>query len=204
LLQWVRDAVGQHVFAVHRLDKPTAGLMAFATSPEAASLLSRAFRERRVAKRYAAIVRGHVDSPFDVDYPLGAVRDRHARSGDEPKDAVTRVSPIGQSEIGVPVGRYQTARYTLAVLSPLTGRRHQLRRHMKHVFHPIIGDRKYGDRDHNRFLEAEGFRRLALCSIGLEIEGLETDFCYSTTPDQEWLAMAGLLGLDFSLLPKSY
>jgi tRNA pseudouridine65 synthase len=194
--------MGQHVFAVHRLDKPTAGLMAFATSPEAASVLSRAFRERRVVKRYAAIVRGHMDSPFEIDYPLGAVRDKLAKSSDERRDAVTKVSPIGHSEIDIPVGRYQTARYTLVVLSPLTGRRHQLRRHLKHVFHPIVGDRKYGDRDHNQFLESEGFRRLALCSIGLEIEGLETDFSYSATPDQEWLALASLLELDFSLLPQ--
>ncbi|NNE69355.1 MAG: tRNA pseudouridine(65) synthase TruC [Rhodothermales bacterium] len=172
LLQWVRDHVGFRVYPVHRLDKPTSGLMVFAATSAAAATLSEAFRERQVQKSYRAIVRGHLDGDGSIDYALGPVRDRFSTSSDEKRSAVTDYRVLQRSEVPVPVGRYQTARYSLVDLRPRTGRRHQLRRHMKHVFHPIIGDRKYGDRDHNRFVTELGFSRLALCSVELSIDSL--------------------------------
>ncbi|MBO6576859.1 MAG: hypothetical protein JJ976_15685 [Rhodothermales bacterium] len=192
LLQWLRDTLGCYVHATHRLDKPTAGLMLFALSREAASQIGMAFQERRARKCYLALVRGH---PADglIEYPLRPPRDNLDSRPDTAKAAVTDLRVLQISEIDRPVGRYQTARYALVELQPATGRRHQLRRHLKHIFHPIVGDRKYGDRDHNRFAESLGFTRLALVSTGLNIPSL--DLSHACLPDSQWRAMGSALGL---------
>lgn len=193
LLQWLRDEVGARVYPVHRLDKPTAGLMVFTDSRDLASAMGEAFRERRVKKRYQAIVRGHVLQDGVIDYPLGPVRDRFAPSTDERREAQTEVRVVARSEVSTPVGRYESARYSWLALRPRTGRRHQIRRHLKHVFHPIIGDRKYGDRDHNRFANSLGFDQLALCSTSLSFP--ELDLEYAVDPVPEWQALAAALRL---------
>lgn len=193
LLQWLRDAVGFRVYPAHRLDKPTCGLMVFATSSDAAARLGEAFRERQVEKRYHAIVRGHITEDGCIDHPLGAVRDRFATPPTEPKDATTEYRVLAKSEMAEAVGRYDSARYSLVELRPKTGRRHQLRRHLKHIFHPILGDRKYGDRDHNRFAANLGFERLALGSVSLCIPSLQ--LAHSVQLDDEILRLAHTLGL---------
>jgi tRNA pseudouridine65 synthase len=173
-LQQVRDAVGQHVYPVHRLDKPTSGVLLFALSPEAARALSAQFSSGQVTKRYLAVVRGHAPATGDIDYPLAAKPDRIAdrgRSPDrDPQTALTRFRCLAQVEIPVAVDRYPTTRYSLMELLPKTGRRHQLRRHMKHIGHPIIGDAKHGKGVHNRFFQrAYGCHRLLLACTDLAI-----------------------------------
>jgi tRNA pseudouridine65 synthase len=153
-LQSVRDQIGQRVYTIHRLDRPTSGVLLFALSQEAARLASAEFETGRVTKRYLAIVRGFVSECSTIDYALTEIQDDHAATQARPdtaRSAVTHVKPIGQVEIAEPVGRYATARYSLVSLTPETGRRHQLRRHLKHIFHPILGDTTYGDGRHNRF-----------------------------------------------------
>jgi tRNA pseudouridine65 synthase len=155
-LQMVRDQVGGRVFPVHRLDKPTSGVVVFARDSRAVEALAARFRAHEVAKRYLAIVRGYLQDEDRIEHALTNERGRK-------QEATTNYRCIARAELPHAVGRYATARYSLAVISPETGRTHQIRRHMKHIFHPIIGDRKYGDDRHTRFFEEHfGSTRLLL------------------------------------------
>lgn len=149
LMQTVRNQLGRHVYTVHRLDKPTSGALVLALDQDTARTLSDAFVDKQIRKEYVALTRGWIQEPVSIDYPLS----RESGAGDR-QDAVTHVEPIRRLEVPFAVGRYNTARYTFLKLMPETGRTHQLRRHMKHIFHPILGDRKYGDRDHYMFLKS--------------------------------------------------
>lgn len=167
LLPLVRDLVGARVHAVHRLDKGTSGAVVFARNAEAAAALSLAFREDRVDKRYLAIVRGWVPAEVVVDHALADLADPRADlAGSEPRAARTVVRPLAQAEMTFPVGRYATARYSLVECRPQSGRRHQIRRHLKHIRHPVVGDANYGDLRHNRFFREElGISRMLLANV---------------------------------------
>lgn len=171
-LQTVRDQVGRHVYPVHRLDKPTSGVLVFALHAEAARLLSGAFAEREVEKTYLALIRGFVDEAGVVDYPLKEKLDKTTDGRADPEkpaqEAVTAYRRLAQVELPYAVSRYPTSRYALVEARPRTGRKHQLRRHFKHIFHPIIGDGKYGDHRHNRFFrERFECRRMLLEAVEL-------------------------------------
>ncbi|WP_439101183.1 tRNA pseudouridine(65) synthase TruC [Congregibacter sp.] len=174
-LQLLRDQIGQHVFPVHRLDKPTSGLLAFALHPEVATLLSEQFARRKVTKQYLAVVRGYAPAEGIIDHPLtekhDRIADRQARTAKPPQDALTHYRRLAQIEWPEAVDRYPQARYSLMELRPQTGRKHQLRRHMKHIGHPIIGDANHGKGVHNRFFaEKLDCPRLLLACIGLAFE----------------------------------
>jgi tRNA pseudouridine65 synthase len=173
-LQLARDLAGRHVYPVHRLDRPTSGVLLFALSPEAARAAADAFESDLVGKSYLAIVRGVPGEELSIDYPLREIPDRYegrresVESG--PKEAVTYFRRLAQAELPVPVGNYPAARYSLLQVQPRTGRRHQIRRHLKHVFHPILGDTTYGDGRHNRlFRETLGCGRLLLHAVELSL-----------------------------------
>ncbi len=157
-LQMARDILGQRVYPVHRLDKPTSGVLLFALSPGAAATLTASFTTGDVRKRYLAVTRGIVPESGTIDYPLLEEQDRrdpYRQEGKEPQEAVTTFRRRGEVELPFAVGRYPTARYSLVEAQPLTGRRHQLRRHFKHIFHPLVGDVNYGEGRHNRFFREE-------------------------------------------------
>lgn len=164
VLQLVRDQVGRHLYPVHRLDKPTSGILVFALNPGAARSLAKSFARRQVQKTYLAVVRGFIAEAGEVDYPLG--RSETGEAFDKPpRPAVTRFLRLDTVELPVPVGRYATARYSLIQAMPATGRMHQIRRHMRHLRHPIINDRQYGDNKHNRFFSEDlHCRRLMLAA----------------------------------------
>lgn len=154
IVQELRNQLGQLVYPVHRLDRPTSGLLILALDPVIAKVLGEQFRSRSVEKRYLAIVRGFTDQRGRIEHPLkdsDDPRDRGISRVRERRAAVTEFERLHSSELSHAVGRYETARYSLLRLSPRTGRRHQIRRHLRHIAHPIVGDRSYGDRDHNRF-----------------------------------------------------
>jgi len=167
LLPLVRALVGARVHAVHRLDKGTSGAVVFARSADAASALSQLFREDCVDKRYLAIVRGWAPEELVVDHALADIADpRAGLAGSEARAAVTIVRTLAQAEMAHAVGRYATARYSLVECRPQSGRRHQIRRHLKHIRHPVIGDANYGDLRHNRFFrEALGIGRMLLANV---------------------------------------
>ncbi len=153
-MQILRDQLGQHVYPLHRLDKPTSGVLLFALSQDIARQMAGQFTQG-VEKTYLAIVRGYTDEQGIIDYPLKEQLDRMTDSKCDPdkpaQQAITRYRRLATVELPYPVGRYATARYSLVEVSPKTGRKHQIRRHMKHVFHPIVGDTTHGDGKHNAF-----------------------------------------------------
>ena len=152
-VQLLRDQIGQYVYPVHRLDKPTSGVLLFALTPELASQLGQAFQAHQVEKTYLAVLRGYCPESGRIDYPLTEEPDKRiARSKPAaPQEAVTDFRCIANYELDVAIETYPQSRYSLALAMPKTGRRHQLRRHFKHLSHPIIGDAKHGRGRHNRY-----------------------------------------------------
>lgn len=166
-MQLTRDLVGCHVFPVHRLDRPTSGVLLFAKSSEVANALCEQFAAHSVEKQYLALVRGNMHESGVLDYALKVeldeVADKHARQDKAAQDAVTAFEPLLNAEIPYPSGRYPTSRFALVLLTPKTGRKHQLRRHMAHLRHPILGDTTHGDGKQNTFFrEHFGINRLWL------------------------------------------
>ncbi len=165
-LQMLRNQIGRRLFPVHRLDKSTSGVLLFGLSPAAAKAAGALFADRKTDKTYLAVVRGYTPMEETIDYPLKdtpegkrqrKLQRKLQREGawkGAPREARTHYRSIGKVELPYAVGRYPTCRYSLVRLKPETGRKHQLRRHMKHIFHPIVGDKKYGDRQHNAFFAA--------------------------------------------------
>jgi len=166
-LQLVRDQIGQYVYPVHRLDKPTSGVLIFALNSDIAQAMSDLFRSHEVQKEYIAVVRGYTREEELIDYPLKQMLDtkEQKRQGitKEAQDAQTYYERLATVELPYAVSRYPVARYSLVKLLPKTGRKHQLRRHMKHIFHPIVGDTKHGRGEHNTlFREKFDCHRLLL------------------------------------------
>jgi tRNA pseudouridine65 synthase len=172
-LQLLRDQLGCRVYPVHRLDKPTSGVLLFGLSPEGARAAALSFAAGAVRKSYLAVVRGVPEQQGRIDHPLFEEPDRldypnSPERGAQP--ALTEFRRLASVELPCAVGRYASSRYALLELHPLTGRRHQLRRHCKHIFHPIIGDSKYGEGRHNRFFrEYFGCHRLLLAATEIRL-----------------------------------
>jgi tRNA pseudouridine65 synthase len=171
-IQILRNQIGQHVWPVHRLDRGTSGILVFALNKEINSELGKQFEAGTVGKTYLAIVRGHPESSGVIDHPLSRQRDDYEWKGEKMKEeaqqALTRFRCTDQIELPVAIDRYPSSRYALLELTPETGRRHQLRRHLKHISHPIIGDATYGKGRHNRyFAEHLHCHRLLLACTGL-------------------------------------
>ncbi len=157
LLQRLRDQIGQRVYTIHRLDRPTSGVILFALSSEAARAMCAVFENRKVEKTYLAIVRGYTDETGHIDYPLQ--EEPHKLT----QEAITDYRTLARVELPIAVGRYNTARYSLVEIQPLTGRSRQIRKHFHHIFHPLVGDTSHGEGRHNRlFREHFGINRLLL------------------------------------------
>lgn len=156
-MQRLRDQLGRHVFIIHRLDRPTSGVLLFALSSEAARDMCALFESREVTKRYLAVVRGWTDETGTIDYPLREEKHKEAQQ------AVSHYRRLATVELDIAVGRYPKARYSLVEVTPQTGRMHQIRKHFAHIFHPLVGDTTYGEGRHNRlFREHFGCDRLLL------------------------------------------
>ena len=200
-LQLVRDQVGQYVYPVHRLDRPTSGVLLFALTKDVASKLSEAFankssqvtigknaeptntQEKKLSgddcnlamvKTYYALSRGHLTVPEGlIDHPLKEKLDKLGDknvSPDKPAQSAQSYYQVKQqASLPIKVGKFDSVRYSLIRVRPITGRRHQIRRHLAHLRHPIIGDINYGDNKQNPFfIEHFGFKRLMLIAKSLE------------------------------------
>lgn len=170
-LQILRDQLGQRVYTIHRLDKGTSGALAFGLDPDTAREYSHLFARREVRKTYVALVRGWPALEGVIERPLAAVEDDYSGEPDpRPREAHTAFRRIATFELPMRVDRYPTSRYALVELSPHTGRRHQLRRHLAGASHPIVGDSTYGKGAHNRlFRDRYGVQRLLLACTRLEL-----------------------------------
>ena len=173
-VQIVRDQIGQHVYPAHRLDRGTSGVLLFALDRDIARQLGEQFQTQQIDKTYLAIVRGHPDETGSIDHPLTRQYDAYEfRATDataEAQAALTRYRRLATVELLYAVDRYPTSRYALLELKPETGRRHQIRRHLKHIAHPIIGDATYGKGRHNRFFQERfGCHRLLLACTRMRL-----------------------------------
>ena len=161
---------GEHVYPCHRLDRPTSGVLLFARDPDTASAFGKSLMAGEVGKTYLALVRGWPVEQGVIDHPLREhATDRRCKDEPQPvRDALTHFRRLATTEIPVQVEGYPQSRYSLLALYPQTGRKHQLRRHMQHISHPIIGDTNYGRTRHNRyFAERFGGSRLMLAATEL-------------------------------------
>jgi len=171
-MQILRDQLGQRVWPLHRLDKPTSGVLLFGLSQETARQMGERISNRDTLKQYLAVVRGYTDEHGVIDYPLkeelDKISDKQADKGKAAQEAVTAYDRLATVELPYAVGRYPTARYSLLSVTPQTGRKHQIRRHMKHIFHPIVGDTTHGDGRHNQLFRGRfDCRRLLLMASRL-------------------------------------
>lgn len=200
-VQLLRDQIGRRVWPAHRLDKGTSGVLLFAFDAATASVIGRQFEAGSVGKRYLAVVRGFPPESGIVDHALSRQRDDYEFAGEacstEAQPAVTHFRRLATVELPYAVDRYPSSRYALLDLEPLTGRKHQLRRHLKHIAHPIIGDATYGKGVHNRFF-AETFacRRLLLACTALTLAHPDDarQLTITTPLDDDFADLLGQLG----------
>jgi len=170
-VQLLRDQLGRTVWPVHRLDKGTSGVLLFALDAATAAAVSAQFEQGRVRKRYRALVRGWPGDAGVIDHPLA--RDPERPSTGQPMlDARTDWNCLQRFEWPVTTdARFATTRCALVEARPRTGRRHQIRRHLKHIAHPIIGDATHGKGPLNRALAAWlGVQRLWLHALEVELD----------------------------------
>lgn len=198
----LRDQIGQHVFPLHRLDRPTSGVLLFGLSSEIARVMGE--QQHLWQKTYLAVVRGHLKEALLLDYALkeqqDAIADKFARQDKAAQSAQTAIWPLQHIELPFAVGRYATARYSLLALQPLTGRKHQLRRHCEHLFHPILGDTTHGDGKHNQLLRQQfNCPRLLLHAAHLTFRHPVTDNTVAlTAPWHDFATLLLQVGFTFS------
>jgi tRNA pseudouridine65 synthase len=169
-MQWLRDRIGQWVYPLHRLDKATSGLLLFALDTDTARQMGACFEAHRVHKRYLAVVRGFAPETT-LDHPLRDIAAFKSERCEQPVEraAITHFRLLQRFELPHPDGRFPSSRYSLVEACPKTGRKHQIRRHLKHLSHPIIGDVRYGKGPHNRLFR-EHFDSLRLLLAATDIE----------------------------------
>lgn len=162
-LQLLRDQINQKVYPCHRLDRKTSGVLLFALNPEVQKELNDQFMNNLTSKIYLAIVRGFAPENGTIDYAL-------TNDKGKTQEALTHFSRIKRSEIPLASGKFETSRYSLLEVKPVTGRMHQIRKHLAHIFHPIIGDRPHGCNKQNKlFLETWNMNTMLLHSKELKI-----------------------------------
>lgn len=175
----IKHQFGEDANATHRIDQETSGLVLVSCNKKSETVLKRLFSERAISKRYLAMVRGHVKENIDIQEPLYRI--------DHPNlliSMVVKIDPKGKPAHTIirPLRYFPEHDMTLVEATPLTGRTHQIRVHLFHVKHPIVGDPVYGpeEKDVIRFIKKElspeermrigGSTRLLLHAHSLEFE----------------------------------
>ena len=178
-MERLRDQLNEWVYPVHRLDRATSGLLVFSRHQECARALHESLRSGLVEKTYWAVTRGHGPTNQFIDRPLKEKRDRvtdkKAVRDKPPQEAQTSVRTLAHCTLPIPLGRYQSARFSLVEAQPKTGRRHQLRRHLAGINYPIIGDTTHGRGEQNRFFRTHfECYRLLLAAVKITIPHPQT------------------------------
>ena len=190
-LQILRDQIGKRVFPIHRIDRKTSGVLLFGLNNEIVSMVQQTFLDFQVEKKYMAIVRGFFPEKIEVDYPL--TNDRN-----KTQNAITFFQKIKQTELDIPFGKHLTSRYSLVEAIPKTGRQHQIRKHLNHLRHPIIGDRPHGCNKQNKlFKERWNFKTILLHAKELKFihPVLKKELHLSASLSPEFLQMKKILQL---------
>ena len=167
--------LGHSAYTIHRLDRPTSGVILFGKNADVARALNEQFTGRKVKKTYLCVTRGYTDEEGFIDYALkeklDKIADKYASVDKPAQDAQTAYRRLATVELPIAVGKYPQSRYSLVEVKPHTGRKHQIRRHMKHVAHPLVGDTKHGDLRHNKaFKDHYGVERLLLMATQLTFD----------------------------------
>ncbi len=175
LTSLLKTYLGGTAYTIHRLDRPTSGVIVFGKTKETAQKMNVIFAEREVKKTYLCMTRGYTPEADTIDYALkeklDKLADKMSNPDKPPQEAVSDYRRLGTVELPIAVGRYESSRYSLVEVKPKTGRKHQIRRHMKHISHPLVGDTKHGDGRHNKaFREHFDLDRLLLMAIELSFE----------------------------------
>jgi tRNA pseudouridine65 synthase len=236
-LQLVRDQIGKYVYPVHRLDRPTSGVLLFALTKEIAQKMNEAFsiksntinqgstahksevkpqpnNESELTKTYYALVRGHLPIVEQSQLINHSLKEKLDKLGDKnvsrdkaPQTAQTNYHVIKQASLPISLGKFDSVRYSLVKLEPITGRRHQIRRHLAHLRHPIIGDINYGDNKQNPFfIENFGFKRLMLIAQSLSFVHPVTEQKVIITAefDEQWQHVFKVLDWSLNDVIKNY
>ncbi len=187
----LREQFGKPIFLVHRLDRATSGCLLLAFDRDTASALGKTLMSRAVEKDYLAVCRGWPDENFVVDYPLDGGPGKPVK-----KPAVTRFVRLATAELDLPSAGFETSRYALLRASPETGRFRQIRRHLKHMSHHLIGDTSHGDGRHNRAFRILGIHRMLLHAQRLAFDHPHTGtrVVVSALPDAEFGRALALFG----------
>jgi tRNA pseudouridine65 synthase len=191
LVDRLREQFAAPVHLIHRLDRATSGCLLIAFDRDVAAALGRVFMSREVRKDYLAICRGWPAERLMVDYPLDG-----GPGKPEKKPAITEFVRLATAEVATPSAQHPTSRYALLRCSPQTGRYRQIRRHLKHLSHHLIGDSSHGDGRHNRSFRMVGVHRMLLHAWRLRFaHPLDGRMLETIAPwDAEWEKAMRFLG----------
>ncbi|WP_277633276.1 pseudouridine synthase [Avrilella dinanensis] len=191
-VQLLRDQIGQRVYPTHRLDRKTSGVLLFALDKTTNQSLTQQFTDKTITKKYWAIVRGFAPDELTIDYAL-------RKDNGVLQDAVTKIKTVQRAEIDLPFGKHSTSRYSLVEAEPITGRMHQIRKHMAHILYPIIGDRPHGCNKQNKlWLEKFGMKTMLLHAHSLTFthpKSLE-EITFSAQPSEIFKEVTRLLNIE--------
>lgn len=189
----LREQFGRTVHLIHRLDRATSGCLLVAFERDTASALGKIFMSRDVEKDYLAICRGWPEAQLRVDYPLDG-----GPGKPEKKPAITEFERLATAELDTPSAQHPTSRYALLRCAPQTGRYRQIRRHLKHLSHHLIGDSSHGDGRHNRVFRMRGVHRMLLHAQQLSFLHPATgERVEARAPlDEDFLRALAILGID--------
>ncbi len=192
----LREQFGRQIFLIHRLDRATSGCLLLAFDRDAASVLGKTLMSREVEKDYLAVCRGWPEEQFVVDHPLDG-----GPGKPEKKPAITRFTRLATGEWPLPSAEFPTSRYALMRCQPETGRFRQIRRHLKHMSHHLIGDSSHGDGRHNRNFRMRGVHRMLLHARRLAfLHPVSGERIVVQAPlDAEWRKTFDLFGWDFAI-----
>lgn len=186
LLQLIEAQKALKVYPIHRLDRKTSGIILLAKQKEYVADFQSLFTNNTIQKTYYGVVRGFSPETKIIDSP---VKGRDAKVH---KDALTELNTLAKITLNIPVKPYDSSRYSLVELLPKTGRMHQLRVHMNKISHPLIGDAKYGDKNHDLMYENQfGFNNLFLHAGQLEFSHPFTNekMVLKATFPKDWLSL---------------
>lgn len=188
----LREQFGKPIHLIHRLDRATSGCLLLAFDRETAGMLGRQFMSREVEKHYLAVCRGWPDEDsFSIDHPLDG-----GPGKPEKKPAITHVRVLAKGELDEPAAGFPTSRYALIDCRPETGRFRQIRRHLKHIDHHLIGDTSHGDGRRNLAFRMRGVHRMLLHAHRLVLAHPVTGqtLVPAAPPDAAFAKALGLFG----------
>lgn len=186
LLQIIKNETDLKVYPIHRLDRKTSGIILLAKEKEYVAKFQELFTNDLIQKTYFGVVRGFSPDVKTIDSPV------KGRDANVHKDALTELKTLANITLDIPVKPYDSSRYSLVQLSPKTGRMHQLRVHMNKISHPLIGDAKYGDKNHDvMYAENFGWQNLFLHAGKLEFTHPFTSekLILQASFPKDWLAL---------------